>query len=76
MNDSMQAAGPDAERGPHPTPPLKDHDRPRRRKSEEHIDRTLEETFPASDAPATGGVTRIDPTPAPVPRKDDAGRAP
>ncbi|SAK79022.1 hypothetical protein AWB79_04993 [Caballeronia hypogeia] len=27
---------------------------------EEHIDRAVEDTFPASDPPSTGGVTRIE----------------
>ncbi|AFQ50638.1 hypothetical protein [Burkholderia cepacia] len=36
-------------------PPSKD-------KTEERIDEGLEETFPASDPPAVGGATRIDPT--------------
>ncbi|MGS0891185.1 hypothetical protein ACVBGC_01295 [Burkholderia stagnalis] len=31
-------------------------------KTEERIDEGLEETFPASDPPAVGGATRIDPT--------------
>ena len=35
-------------------PPSKD-------KTEERIDEGLEETFPASDPPAVGGATRIDP---------------
>ncbi|WP_244103757.1 hypothetical protein [Burkholderia gladioli] len=39
---------------------------PARPAEERRIDRALEDTFPASDPPATGGVTRIDPaTPAP-----------
>jgi hypothetical protein len=29
-------------------------------KSDDAIDQTIEDTFPASDAPATGGATRID----------------
>ena len=33
----------------------------RTRHSERHIDKQLEDTFPASDPPATGGVTRIEP---------------
>ncbi|HEM7851824.1 hypothetical protein [Burkholderia multivorans] len=44
-----------------PTPPLKDRDSARTRHSERHIDKSLEDTFPASDAPSTGGVTRIEP---------------
>lgn len=34
------------------------------RRDEKQIDKALEDTFPASDPPATGGVTRIDPAPA------------
>ncbi|MEK6349440.1 MAG: hypothetical protein V4764_18290 [Burkholderia sp.] len=34
------------------------------RRDEKQIDKALEDTFPASDPPATGGVTRIDPVPA------------
>ncbi len=38
------------------------------RRPEKQIDKALEDTFPASDPPATGGVTRIDPaTPADQP---------
>ncbi|AOI88490.1 hypothetical protein [Burkholderia pseudomultivorans] len=37
-----------------PRPPSDD-------KTEERIDEGLEETFPASDPPAVGGGTRIDP---------------
>lgn len=31
-------------------------------KSDDAIDETVEDTFPASDAPATGGATRIEET--------------
>jgi len=34
-------------------------------RSEQQIDESVEETFPASDPPATGGTTRIDPSPKP-----------
>lgn len=30
-------------------------------KSKGRLDESLEETFPASDPPATGGITRIEP---------------
>ncbi|WP_321863794.1 hypothetical protein [Burkholderia cenocepacia] len=49
------------ERQPASQPPLKDQDRTHTRHSERHIDKQLEDTFPASDPPATGGVTRIEP---------------
>ncbi|MGZ2747748.1 hypothetical protein [Burkholderia stagnalis] len=52
-------------------------------KTEERIDEGLEETFPASDPPAIGGGTRIDPakpagergkhTPATPPKPNDRG---
>jgi hypothetical protein len=29
-------------------------------KSEEDVDKAVEDTFPASDPPATGGITRIE----------------
>ncbi|MEX3527363.1 MAG: hypothetical protein VB143_09030 [Burkholderia sp.] len=46
-----------------PSPPVRPQ--PARPAEERRIDRALEDTFPASDPPATGGVTRIDPaTPA------------
>ncbi|NIE86801.1 MULTISPECIES: hypothetical protein [unclassified Burkholderia] len=52
----VQAAGKDQ-------PPPRQQ--PARPAEERRIDRALEDTFPASDPPATGGVTRIDPaTPA------------
>ncbi|HVE09641.1 MAG TPA: hypothetical protein VNE00_20470 [Paraburkholderia sp.] len=34
-------------------------------RSEKQIDESVEDTFPASDPPATGGTTRIDPSPKP-----------
>ncbi|MGZ2749495.1 hypothetical protein [Burkholderia stagnalis] len=54
-------AGRDAPARERPMPPLKQHDVARTHHSERHIDASLEDTFPASDPPATGGVTRIDP---------------
>jgi hypothetical protein len=33
---------------------------PASNKSEEDIDKAVEDTFPASDPPATGGTTRIE----------------
>ncbi|WP_244808359.1 hypothetical protein [Caballeronia zhejiangensis] len=33
---------------------------PNSEKSEDLIDESVEETFPASDPPATGGITRIE----------------
>lgn len=33
--------------------------KPASEKSEEDVDKTIEDTFPASDPPATGGTTRI-----------------
>lgn len=30
-------------------------------KSEENVDRSVEDTFPASDPPSTGGKTRVEP---------------
>lgn len=33
---------------------------PNNEKSEDLIDESVEETFPASDPPATGGITRIE----------------
>ncbi|KND61941.1 hypothetical protein BVER_01542 [Candidatus Burkholderia verschuerenii] len=34
---------------------------PHSERDDENIDRAVEDTFPASDPPSTGGVTRIDP---------------
>ena len=34
---------------------------------EERIDHGVDETFPASDPPAVGGATRVDPTRSPKP---------
>ncbi|MBR8317986.1 MULTISPECIES: hypothetical protein [Burkholderia cepacia complex] len=42
-------------------------------KTEERIDEGLEETFPASDPPAVGGATRIDPA---TPSGEHERRAP
>nr|WP_256583899.1 hypothetical protein [Burkholderia singularis] len=52
------------------SPPLKNQERARTRHSERHIDEMLEQTFPASDAPATGGITRIEPS-APADEHED-----
>lgn len=41
--------------------PLATSRKPSEDKTEERIDEGLEETFPASDPPAVGGATRIDP---------------
>ncbi|CAB3756222.1 hypothetical protein B7G54_16140 [Burkholderia puraquae] len=63
MKDSTRSGhdAPAHERQPDPSPPLKHRDRAHTRHSERHIDKQLEDTFPASDPPATGGVTRIEP---------------
>ncbi|AGK50451.1 MULTISPECIES: hypothetical protein [Burkholderia] len=42
------------------SPPMKDKDEIRTHRSEDLIDKALEDTFPASDPPATDGVTRVD----------------
>lgn len=34
--------------------------RPHSHREEEDVDRAVEDTFPASDPPSTGGVTRIE----------------
>ncbi|TCG03490.1 hypothetical protein BZM27_48080 [Paraburkholderia steynii] len=34
--------------------------RPTSEKSEDIVDKSVEDTFPASDPPATGGITRIE----------------
>lgn len=34
--------------------------RPHSERNDDDLDRAVEDTFPASDPPATGGVTRID----------------
>jgi hypothetical protein len=39
--------------------PLKEQN-PTSEKSEDLVDRSVEDTFPASDPPATGGTTRIE----------------
>ncbi|KWF31832.1 hypothetical protein WL88_16525 [Burkholderia diffusa] len=41
--------------------PLATSRKPSEDKTEKRIDEGLEETFPASDPPAVGGATRIDP---------------
>ncbi|ORT85468.1 hypothetical protein B7G54_15510 [Burkholderia puraquae] len=53
MKDSMQPG--------HDAPARKHEDRTRTRHSERHLDQQLDDPFPASDCPATGGVTRIEP---------------
>lgn len=37
------------------------NEHPHAEKTEKQIDKTLEDTFPASDPPSTGGSTKIDP---------------
>ncbi|MEX3582638.1 MAG: hypothetical protein VB137_08450 [Burkholderia sp.] len=70
----------DKDQRPQPARPTEERpteERPteERRIEERRIDRALEDTFPASDPPATGGVTRIDPaTPAhQPPDRDEPG---
>ncbi|KVT62462.1 hypothetical protein [Burkholderia ubonensis] len=46
----------------HSPPPRKHHGDTHARHSERDIDDALDNTFPASDPPAIGGVTRIDPS--------------
>lgn len=54
-----------ARKGPARPPLLKKKKETRTRQTEKHIDKTLEHTFPASDPPAVGGITRIDPSERP-----------
>lgn len=42
-------------------------------KSEEQVDKAVEDTFPASDAPATGGTTRIGDTDSDDVKGHDSG---
>ncbi|MFC0399401.1 hypothetical protein [Paraburkholderia rhizosphaerae] len=53
-------------------PKRHDEKHPHSERSEKEIDQAVEDTFPASDPPATGGTTRIDP--ASSPDKDRSGR--
>jgi hypothetical protein len=46
-----------------------------KRHEEERIDHGVDETFPASDPPAVGGATRIDPKDSKDPNKPGAGGA-
>ncbi|WP_175836673.1 hypothetical protein [Burkholderia anthina] len=63
MKDSTRSGHATPAHTPHrdQSPPLKHQDHTKTRHSEQHIDKQLEDTFPASDPPATGGVTRIEP---------------
>lgn len=63
MKDSTRSGHATPTPAPRParSPPLKHQDHTKTRHSEQHIDKQLEDTFPASDPPATGGVTRIEP---------------
>ena len=45
-------------------PKRHDEKHPHSERSEKKIDEAVEDTFPASDPPATGGTTRIDPSPS------------
>ncbi|KVO91419.1 hypothetical protein WL21_27435 [Burkholderia ubonensis] len=65
MTKSQHASGDASAHGrrtQHSPPPRKHHDDTQARHSERHIDDALDNTFPASDPPAIGGVTRIDPS--------------
>ncbi|HEY4351133.1 MAG TPA: hypothetical protein VGN31_07890 [Paraburkholderia sp.] len=62
-SDALAASGPSA-------PKRHDEKHPHSERSEKKIDEAVEDTFPASDPPATGGTTRIDPSPS----SDDAKR--
>src|SRR5690349_20489387 len=46
-----------------------------KRHEEERIDHGVDETFPASDPPAVGGATRIDPKDSKDSKEPDAGGA-
>ncbi|MGT0194186.1 hypothetical protein ACVHYJ_19395 [Burkholderia pyrrocinia] len=62
MKDSTRSGHtPERKQRPSPSQPLKPEDRTHTRHSERHIDKQFEDTFPASDPPATGGITRIEP---------------
>ncbi|EMN1925788.1 hypothetical protein RVV18_000144 [Burkholderia ambifaria] len=50
--------------------------KPSNDKTEKRIDEGLEESFPASDPPAVGGATRIDPAKPSGPRERRAPDAP
>jgi hypothetical protein len=39
---------------------------PNSNKSEKNVDKAVEDTFPASDPPSIGGVTKIKPAPDPT----------
>ncbi|KVU32257.1 hypothetical protein WK65_30700 [Burkholderia ubonensis] len=65
MTKSQHAGGVASAHGrrtQHSPPPRKHHGDTQARHSERHIDDALDNTFPASDPPAIGGVTRIDPS--------------
>jgi hypothetical protein len=47
---------------------------PHANKSESQIDHTVEDSFPASDPPSTGGKTRIEPAEAQRGKKHDHAR--
>jgi hypothetical protein len=54
--------------------PKRQHEQnPHADRSEKQIDKSVEDSFPASDPPATGGTTRIDPA-SPSPRGDRPGK--
>ncbi|MDQ7977600.1 hypothetical protein QYH69_10155 [Paraburkholderia sp. SARCC-3016] len=53
-------------------PKRHDEKHPHSERSEKNIDKAVEDSFPASDPPATGGTTRIDPSPSEENAKDDS----
>jgi hypothetical protein len=55
----------DAQQGGHAMSHSSDKRQSERKHEEERIDHGVDETFPASDPPAVGGATRIDPQHSP-----------
>jgi hypothetical protein len=58
MTENMTSSASERAKGPAGNQKEEKHQKPRQ-PSETHIDETVEESFPASDAPSHGGVTKI-----------------
>ncbi|WP_322025483.1 hypothetical protein [Burkholderia sp. BCC1977] len=78
MKDSTRTGHDAPAHEPHrdPSPPLKHQDQTKTRRSARHIDERREDTSPASDPPATGRITRIEPDTPPGTHDDGPWQAP
>jgi hypothetical protein len=68
---AVPAAAPPVSAASTSAPKRHDEKHPHANRSEKNIDKAVEDSFPASDPPSTGGTTRIDPDSSPEHAKRD-----